>query len=175
MAHESGVTPLGAASAAVDAHGHVPVPAAEESEDYDPMRLADAASALCSPSRMEGCVGASAARPEGIAALADRGPQAFVEDAAASLLGIERPYLLVDVEPRLRSRAELCVLAREELAKAAKAQWAADCEGGQEVLALPPLYDATSARAALRLAQEVDGECSDLIWQKRKELDPNLE
>jgi len=98
-----------------------------------------------------------------------------VEDAAASLLGIERPYLLVDVEPRLRSRAELCVLAREELAKAAKAQWAADCEGGQEVLALPPLYDATSARAALRLAQEVDGECSDLIWQKRKELDPNLE
>ena len=89
-------------------------------------------------------------------------------------LGLERPYLLSDVEPRVRSCELVCRLYRDRLATRAKEAWASDTAGGEELLSLPPLLDSANARLTLGLAQHADPRCEAIIWQKRKELDPKM-
>jgi hypothetical protein len=48
---------------------------------------------------------------------------AAVERAVGEAMGLDRPYLLLDVEPRMVQRADYCLLHRERLARIAKAEW----------------------------------------------------
>ena len=91
----------------------------------------------------------------------------------AQALGIERPYLMVDVEPRMVKRSEECLNLRSALAEVAKAEWARDTKGGPaETAPLPPLMDGLNCRATLRLAQEESPAMKVVILQKRAEFGP---
>ena len=79
---------------------------------------------------------------------------------------------MVDVEPASRRRELICRFARDRLAARAKLEWLKDHSGPDAVLPLPPLLDSTNARMALAQAQKVDDTCNQIVWQKRKELDP---
>ena len=44
-------------------------------------------------------------------------------------LGIERPYLFLDVEPLMVKRSEECLDTRQTSAEVAKAEWVQDTQG----------------------------------------------
>ena len=76
------------------------------------------------------------------------------ESLVTQALGIERPYLMVDVETRMVKRSEECLNLRSTLAEIAKAEWTRDTKGGPaETIPLPPLMDGLNCRATLRQAQ----------------------
>jgi hypothetical protein len=62
---------------------------------------------------------------------------------------VSRPYLLLDVEPRMVARAGECFTARERMAARAKAEWKKDTDGPKELQELPPLMDGSNCRFAL--------------------------
>ena len=93
------------------------------------------------------------------------------ERELSSLFGIERPYLLIDVEPRSRVRAEECRNMREILAGVAKEEWAKDTGSNeQEARTLPPLMDGRNCRPVLRSAQLDAFQTYGVIVQLRSEL-----
>ena len=85
-------------------------------------------------------------------------------------LGIDRPYLLLDVETRSALRAEECLNMRATLAEVAKARWEADTKGGPaELQPLPPTPDGGDCRVALLAAQMSHPLTKGVILQKRVE------
>ena len=78
---------------------------------------------------------------------------AVVERSVGEALGLDRPYLLLDVEPRMMQRAGHCLVYREKLALIAKELWKKDVTGGDENVPLPLRMDCLNCRAALRAAQ----------------------
>ena len=75
---------------------------------------------------------------------------AVVERSVGEVLGLDRPYLLLDVEPRMMQRAGRCLVYREKLALIAKEQWKKDVTGGDVPLHLR--MDGLNCRAALLAA-----------------------
>ena len=95
---------------------------------------------------------------------------AAVERAVGEVMGLDRPYLLLDVEPRMVQRADYCLLHRERLAQLAKAEWEKDTTGGPENVSLPPKMDGMNCRFALRAAQLLHPPDAAIIREMRSEL-----
>jgi hypothetical protein len=66
---------------------------------------------------------------------------------------VSRPYLLLNVEPRMVARARECFTARERMAARAKAEWKKDTDGPKELQELPPLMDGSNCRFAVHRSQ----------------------
>ena len=143
-----------------------------EPDDYDPHRLASSVAALQDLWALDSGPAGSAAPLERVLTLGALGCSQFAEKELSRLWKIDRPYLMVDVEPASRSCELICSFVRDRLAARAKLEWSKDHAGPDAVLPLPPLLDSANARMALGQAQKVDDTCNQIIWQKRKELDP---
>ena len=76
----------------------------------------------------------SAAPLERVLALGALGCSRFAERELSRQWKVDRPYLMVDVEPASRSAELLCYLAREKLASKAKLEWQKDHSGPDAIL-----------------------------------------
>jgi hypothetical protein len=95
---------------------------------------------------------------------------AAVERAVGEAMGLDRPYLLLDVEPKMVQRADYCLLRRERLARIAKAEWEEDTTSGSENVSLPPKMDDLNCRFALRAAQLFYPPDAAMVREMRSEL-----
>lgn len=94
-------------------------------------------------------------------------------ERCALALGIERPLLLLEIEPLMVLRQERCLATREELAADAAAEWQmATTFEGSDPAACRRWWMAEMLRTVLRLAQLQDRNLAHIIGQKRDEADP---
>ena len=76
------------------------------------------------------------------------------------------------VQPLSRALEHAYTLTRAEMAEEAKELWTKDDSGEDKRIELPPLMDGVNCRAVLAKAQLEDLHARTIIYQKRKELDP---
>ena len=124
-----------------------------------------------------------------------RSPEGKEEVLCADALGIERPYLLVDVEVGMRFRAavcgesvrdcahcladtagggESCAVTREELSDAAGEVWSSIFRFDGEEPKFPALLDGSNARPALGKAQLEDKELAPLVDAAAREYEDQV-
>ena len=96
---------------------------------------------------------------------------AVAEARVAKELGIERPYLMIDVEQRSQYRLDSCLRMRDVLANLAKEDWQRDMKPSENTLQeLPSLFSGKECRSALQAAQYSAADCCSIITQLQADL-----
>ena len=114
--HVAGVTPAGRGTFLVDLASSKQADETPEPDDYDPQRLASSVAALQDLWTLDSGAAGSAAPLERVLTLGVLGCSQFAEKELSRLWKIDRPYLMVDVEPASRSCELICRFARDRLA-----------------------------------------------------------
>ena len=98
-----------------------------------------------------------------------------IESYLSNAMGIERPFLMIDVEFRSAQRTDACLNIRGVLSKIAKEDWQRDTQSGVTLSpGLPPLMDGRNCRPLLRAAQLRSTTLYGIIIQLRSELSLSL-